>query len=529
LAQRGALHAPGWEVSVGRAPYDLLCVNRLVGLGRDMQDRYAGDIGDFVKFGLLRELLAPAPASDRLRLGVNWYLTPNEAHNADGKHVTYLSRHNRWHGELRACDPDLMLRLAEVATGERSVQKLEMSGALPADTQFYREPVRPSFTRDARRRWHQAALTHLADAELVFADPDNGLRADARGSRAHKYALFDELADYANRGQSLLVYHHADRSADASKQARRRLAELVASTRLAACGGVIARRGTCRLFLLAAAEAHAFTLSTRLAEFAQHWSAHVDLSPPEPTSRSRSPRTAPPRPAKGPQPAPPTAATLSPSTPRSSFERVSTLNYASATAFAAAVPRGRWTSFKEVATAAGNPAAAMAIGNWLRESGGTIPNYWRIIRSDRFVPDGLTAHAPGLPHDASTARQRLIEEGIRFNGGRASPHQQFLYKDWRAPGGGAPAAPESTRRSRPSRPSGIQLGTIVRLKDPKSEEARTWTLVNRAEADLSSGRLSVESPIAQAVLGKAIGDEVTVATPKGERRYIIEDANPIVS
>ena len=43
-----------------------------------MQNRYTGDIGDFAKYGLLRAL---CPGH---RLGVAWYLYPDESHNEDG-------------------------------------------------------------------------------------------------------------------------------------------------------------------------------------------------------------------------------------------------------------------------------------------------------------------------------------------------------------------------------------------------------------------------------------------------------------
>ena len=52
-----------------------------------MQDRYTGDLGDFSKLGILRAL---QPAG--LSIGVNWYLTPDENHNGDGRHVKYLSQ-----------------------------------------------------------------------------------------------------------------------------------------------------------------------------------------------------------------------------------------------------------------------------------------------------------------------------------------------------------------------------------------------------------------------------------------------------
>jgi len=51
-----------------------------------MQDRYVGDIGDYLKLSILRTL------SPGYRLGVAWWLFPDEAHNGDGRHVDYLNR-----------------------------------------------------------------------------------------------------------------------------------------------------------------------------------------------------------------------------------------------------------------------------------------------------------------------------------------------------------------------------------------------------------------------------------------------------
>ena len=63
-----------------------------------VQDRYVGDIGDFVKLALLRAL------SPGRSLGVGWYLTPDEAHTSDGRHTGYLHKPDRW----RALDPELV-------------------------------------------------------------------------------------------------------------------------------------------------------------------------------------------------------------------------------------------------------------------------------------------------------------------------------------------------------------------------------------------------------------------------------------
>ncbi len=69
-----------------------------------MQDRYAGDLGDFLKLGLLRWLVAPSFGAAPERLGVVWYLAPDESHNADGKHVAYLDPQTSAGQQLRPLD-----------------------------------------------------------------------------------------------------------------------------------------------------------------------------------------------------------------------------------------------------------------------------------------------------------------------------------------------------------------------------------------------------------------------------------------
>ena len=193
-----------------------------------MQDRYAGDIGDFVKFGLLRALVATTLP---LRLGVNWYLTVDESHNADGKHSRYLEAESIHHQSLKMCDGDLMVRLAGVVASGRSVAALETAAALPTGTLTFSERLVESIGEAGRRRWHQGALAALEPAEVVFVDPDNGIRAVRRGSRPGKFVFLDELADYSGRRQSLIVYHHADRSAGGvASQVPRRLSELAQAT-----------------------------------------------------------------------------------------------------------------------------------------------------------------------------------------------------------------------------------------------------------------------------------------------------------
>lgn len=87
-----------------------------------VQNRYAGDIGDYLKLAILRAL------SRGYRLGIAWWLYPDESHNGDGRHIGYLSDPGRW----RHFDPDLFDALAAiVASCQRDVQALETANILP--------------------------------------------------------------------------------------------------------------------------------------------------------------------------------------------------------------------------------------------------------------------------------------------------------------------------------------------------------------------------------------------------------------
>ncbi len=64
-------------------------------------------------------------------------------------------------------------------------------------------------------------------------------------------------------------------------------------------------------------------------------------------------------------------------------------------------------------------------------------------------------------------------------------------------------------------------GSKVVLYDLDSEEKVTYKLVTSEESDPENGLISTVSPIGQALMGKAEGDEITVKTPKATRKFEI--------
>ena len=155
-----------------------------------MQNRYTGDIGDFGKLGLLRQL-----SRTGLSIGVNWYLTPDETHNGDRRHIGYLKN-----DAFRACDEQLWSVLGQiVGSGKRQVSALERPDILQAS--FYSRVL--DFTcadkmerQMLRWEWHNRAMQQLQNCDIIFADPDNGMIVpSADGTpKSNKFVLPFELS-----------------------------------------------------------------------------------------------------------------------------------------------------------------------------------------------------------------------------------------------------------------------------------------------------------------------------------------------
>lgn len=172
-----------------------------------LQNRYVGDIGDYIKYALLRAL-----SKDRT-LGVAWYLFPDEGHNDDGRHISYLNHPSHW----RSLDPPLFDSLKQIVSSGRSTRAVERGGVLNA--QFARMPLdlgsvvasaRPQYRKD----WLSRIKGRLVDCDLVFADPDNGL-IDNDPKRRKQPNFGKQLpvseALKLSDGRPMVIYHHNTR------------------------------------------------------------------------------------------------------------------------------------------------------------------------------------------------------------------------------------------------------------------------------------------------------------------------------
>lgn len=77
----------------------------------------------------------------------------------------------------------------------------------------------------------------------------------------------------------------------------------------------------------------------------------------------------------------------------------------------------------------------------------------------------------------------------------------------------------------PSKMSGdtVKFGATVKIVDEDTDEEKVYQIVGDLESDIKSGKISISSPIARAMIGKEEGDSIEVAAPGGARAYEILD------
>ncbi|MCW3476851.1 transcription elongation factor GreA [Limobrevibacterium gyesilva] len=67
----------------------------------------------------------------------------------------------------------------------------------------------------------------------------------------------------------------------------------------------------------------------------------------------------------------------------------------------------------------------------------------------------------------------------------------------------------------------VRFGAHVQLVDEETEKEATYQIVGVHEADIKLARLSISSPLAKALIGRKVGDTISVPAPGGDRTYEI--------
>ena len=69
----------------------------------------------------------------------------------------------------------------------------------------------------------------------------------------------------------------------------------------------------------------------------------------------------------------------------------------------------------------------------------------------------------------------------------------------------------------------VKFGATIKIVDEDTDEELKYQIVGDFEADVKSGKIAINSPIARALIGKRVGESVEVSTPRGHKAYEILD------
>ncbi|WP_022856065.1 MULTISPECIES: transcription elongation factor GreA [Thermodesulfobacterium] len=148
-----------------------------------------------------------------------------------------------------------------------------------------------------------------------------------------------------------------------------------------------------------------------------------------------------------------------------------------------------------------------------------------------FTPEGLEKIKKELEHLIKVERRKVIKaiEEARAHGDLSENAEYEAAKERQAHIEGriqelsgvlanAEVIPPLTKA-----PERVQFGVKVKLLNLDTDEIVVYKIVGPYETDPSQGIISVNSPIAKALIGKEIGDEVQVKTPSGIKNFEILD------
>src|SRR3954451_13617707 len=111
-------------------------------------------------------------------------------------------------------------------------------------------------------------------------------------------------------------------------------------------------------------------------------------------------------------------------------QRSARLDLEAAAAFLETIPKGRWTSYGDVAVAAGRSTrAGQPVAGWLASKGHLVAHVHRVLSANGEISPGWRPAGPGVPATPRDVEEKLRSEGVRFIDGRADQRQRWRPRD----------------------------------------------------------------------------------------------------
>ncbi|UCB43725.1 MAG: hypothetical protein JSV77_03505 [Dehalococcoidales bacterium] len=168
-----------------------------------MKNQYFGDINDYKKYGLIRQL--------DLKTIICWMLTPNNDNN-DGGQIKYLDKPYQWAKYDKFLFQYLEKHKRNISDKQyRSVSIIQNRDIIPK-CEFFNEIICDD--GELRNQYFKKLFNIANDADLIFFDPDIGLEALVKcgNRRSSQYLYWNEVKTAYDKGFSVLIYQHRHRS-----------------------------------------------------------------------------------------------------------------------------------------------------------------------------------------------------------------------------------------------------------------------------------------------------------------------------
>ena len=148
-----------------------------------------------------------------------------------------------------------------------------------------------------------------------------------------------------------------------------------------------------------------------------------------------------------------------------------------------------------------------------------------------FTPEGLEGIKQELDHLVKVERRKVVKaiEEARAHGDLSenaeyeAAKERQAYIEGRIQELSGILAKAEVIPPLKKAPDKVQFGVKVRLLNLETDDEVVYQIVGPYESDPANGKISVSSPIARALIGKEIGEEVRVKTPSGEKIFEILD------
>jgi hypothetical protein len=158
-----------------------------------MQNKYFGDIHDFYKYVLLKNI------SMYKSLGIHWCLVPNDKKSDGNKKLT-------------AKEKEKCIELYDLIKNSRNKNINNIKHFFKNNTRYYDTLLVDNCNV---KIYEEEAFTKLKKLNVVFFDPDNGIEVKSTNKKnLFKYLSYDLIKKFWNNGNSLIIYQHSDRIKD---------------------------------------------------------------------------------------------------------------------------------------------------------------------------------------------------------------------------------------------------------------------------------------------------------------------------